>query len=107
MSCPANLDKSLVKRIEFRVLELCVVETKEVVHDDVAGQCGKGVGEVDGLLPFLEFFHAGVERVDMSTDDVQQIQNGPPGEPAESMSWCKCIWRLPKAKPMAALWRTE
>lgn len=43
MSNATNLDKGVVEGVEFRVLELVVIEAEEVVHDDVAGQRGKGV----------------------------------------------------------------
>jgi hypothetical protein len=32
----AHFREALVKRVEFGVLELCVVEAEKVVHDDVA-----------------------------------------------------------------------
>ena len=71
-----------MKRGEFRILELAVVETKEVVHDDISGQGRKGMREVQGLLAGLELLDALGEGVDMAMDDVNEVDDGPAGEPA-------------------------
>lgn len=46
MACSANFLECIVEGFEFWVLQLGVVEAEEVVHDDVAGECGEGMGQV-------------------------------------------------------------
>lgn len=82
MTRASNLDESFMKGGEFRVLELIVVEAKEVIHDDVSRQSRKGMREIQGLPTRLELLNAHGKRVDMTMNDVDEIDDGPPGEPA-------------------------
>lgn len=81
MTSTANFLEGIVEGLKLGVLELCVVEAKEVVHDDVAGQGGKGVGEVQGLFAGLELLDADGEGVDVAVDDVDEVEDGTAGEP--------------------------
>ena len=63
------------------MLELCVVEAEEVVHDDVAGQSWEGRGQVQWLFPGFKLLHAGGEGVCMAEDDVNEVEDGAAGKP--------------------------
>lgn len=76
MAHAGNLGKGVVERLEFRILEVVVVEAEKVVHDDVASQSGKGMGEIERLCTLLKLLHAMSKRVDMAVDDVDKVENG-------------------------------
>jgi hypothetical protein len=70
-----------METIKFRRLELRIVEAKEVVHDDVASEGWKCIGEVQRLLAGFEFLHSNGERVNMAVDDVDEVEDGAAGKP--------------------------
>jgi hypothetical protein len=72
MARGSDLHKGIVEGLELGVLELAVVEAEKVVHDDVAGQCREGKGEVHGLFARLELVHADGKSVNVSLDDVEE-----------------------------------
>lgn len=76
MANATNLDKGVMERLKLRIPELIIVETEEIVHDDVARQGGKGIGEIEGLCIGLKLLHARVEGVDVAVDDMDKIKNG-------------------------------
>jgi hypothetical protein len=81
MPCSSNLLERIVERLELWVLELGVVEPKEVVHDDVAGQGRESMGQVHGFLPGFKLLHADRECVDVAVDDVDEVQYRASREP--------------------------
>lgn len=60
---------------------MSVVEAEKIVHDDVAGEGGEGVGQVQGLLAGLKFLDADAEGVDVAVDDVDEVEDRATGEP--------------------------
>ena len=81
MADSTDLDKSVVETLEFRLLELGVVEAEEVVHDDVSGQGREGMTEIQGFLASFEFLDSQGEGVDVAVDDVDKVENGATREP--------------------------
>lgn len=75
MAGAPNLDEGVVERSEFWVSELVVVEAEEVIHDDIAGQGGKGMGEVERFLASFKLLYADGESVNMAVDDVYEVEN--------------------------------
>lgn len=76
MAHAGNLDKSVMEGLELRILEVVVVEAEKVVHDGVASQGGKGMGEIERLCTLLKLLHAISKRVNMAVDDVDKVENG-------------------------------
>lgn len=81
MTSTTDLLESIVERFKLGMLELGVIETKEVVHDDIAGQCGKGVSQVQGFFSCFKLLHADREGVDVAVNDVNEVQDGASREP--------------------------
>jgi len=73
-----NLLEGFMKRLELRMLELVVVEAEEVVHDDIARQCWECMGQVHRLLPRLELLHPGGEGINVSIDNMNEVQDRTP-----------------------------
>lgn len=70
-----------MERLELRMLELVVVEAEEVVHDDIARQCWERMGQVHRLLPRLKLLHPGGEGINVSIDNMNEVQDRTPREP--------------------------
>ena len=83
----SNFLKGVVEGLKFGMLELSVIEPKEVVHNDITGQCWECMGEVHGLFPRLELLHADGESIDVAVYDMYEVQNGTPREPDECQWW--------------------
>ena len=58
------------------MLELVVVEAEEVVHDNVASQCWKSIGQVHRLPARFVLLEADAERVDVPVDYVNEVEDG-------------------------------
>lgn len=82
MATGANLHEGLVEGLKFGMLELSIIESEEVVHDNIASQSRECMSEVHRFLPRLKLQHSGCKSVDMALDNVQEAQNGPAREPA-------------------------
>jgi len=80
-----DLDEGLVETVKLWVFELVVVEAEEVVHDDVAGQCWKGMAQVQRLLAGFKLLDPDAESVNVSVDDVDEVEDGATGEPGMSV----------------------
>ena len=78
MASATNLLEGFMKRLELRMLELVVVEAEEVVHDDIARQCWECMGQVHRLLPRLELLHPCGEGINVSVDNMNEIQDRAP-----------------------------
>jgi hypothetical protein len=73
-----NLLEGFMKRLKLGMLQLVVVEPKEVVHDDIARQCWECMGQVHRLLPRLELLHPGGEGINVSIDNMNKVQDRTP-----------------------------
>lgn len=75
MSRSSNLNERLMEAIELRRLQLVIVEAKEVVHDNVASKCRKGIGQIEWLLTSFEFLNPHRKSVDVSIDNVDEVED--------------------------------
>ena len=75
MSYTTNLDECVMKGLKVGMFELIVVEAEEVIHDDVAGQGGKGMRKIERLCGTLKLLHPHRKSVDMAIDDVNEVKN--------------------------------
>ena len=78
MASSTDFLECIVERLELWMLELGVVESEEVVHDNIACQCRERMSQVHGLLPCLKLLHTDGESVDVAVDDVNEVQNRTP-----------------------------
>lgn len=70
-----NLDKGFMEGVEIRVLELIIVKSKKVVHDDVASQGGERMGEVERLSTLFKLMHTTGKRVDMAVNNMDEVDD--------------------------------
>lgn len=75
MSYTTNLDECVMKGLKVGMFELIVVEAEEVIHDDVAGQGGKGMRKIERLCRTLKLLHPHRKSVDMAINDVNEVKN--------------------------------
>ena len=71
----ADLDESIVERLEFRMFELAVIEAEEVVHYDVASKGREGICQIKWLCMSLNLLHAHRESINMTVDDVNEVED--------------------------------
>ena len=75
MANVANLDKGFMEGLEIGIFQLVVVEAEKVVHDDIAGQGRKRMGEVEWLSTLFKLVYAAGKRIDMAVDDVDEVDD--------------------------------
>ena len=84
MPCARKRHICLIEGLKIGILELCVVEAEEVVHDDVASEGRECKSEVYRFIAVFSFLYALGKRVQMAVNNVYEVDDGAAGEPVEN-----------------------